>query len=147
MRLTTFSDYALRTLMYLALYPDRFVTIAELAASYRISPNHLMKVVQHLAAHGTVTTLRGQHGGLRLARPADEIRVGEVIRQTEPDMALVPCAACVIHPGCGLPGVLDEALQAFMTVLDRHTVADLVAQPGALVPLLSRPSEFGVDGV
>jgi Rrf2 family nitric oxide-sensitive transcriptional repressor len=138
MRLTTFSDYTLRTLMYLALHPDRFVTIAEVAAAYRISSNHLMKVVQHLSGSGDVVTLRGQRGGLRLARAPGQIRVGDVIRRTEPDMALVPCAACVIHPGCVLPNVLDQAVAAFMAVLDAHTIADLVATPNALLPLLER---------
>ena len=136
MRLTVFSDYTLRTLMYLALHPDRFVTIAEIAAGYRISSNHLMKVVQHLAASGEVITLRGQHGGLRLGRPASEIRVGEVIRRTEPEMALAPCSECVIQPGCVLPSLLDRAVAAFMAVLDQHTVADLVADPRGLTSLL-----------
>ncbi|WP_428533744.1 Rrf2 family transcriptional regulator [Rhodopila sp.] len=138
MRLTIFSDYTLRTLMYLALHPDRFVTIAEIAAAYRISSNHLMKVVQQLAASGEVITLRGQHGGLRLGRPASEIRVGEIIRRTEPEMALAPCSECVIQPGCVLPSLLDRAVAAFMAVLDQHTVADLVADPRALTSLLAR---------
>jgi Rrf2 family transcriptional regulator, nitric oxide-sensitive transcriptional repressor len=138
MRLTTFSDYTLRTLMYLALHPNRFVTIAEIAAAYRISSNHLMKVVQHLAGSGAVITLRGQHGGLRLARPASEIRIGDVIRRTEPDLAMMPCAECVIQPGCVLPGVLDQAMAAFMAVLDGHSVADLVVEPATLLPLLER---------
>jgi Rrf2 family nitric oxide-sensitive transcriptional repressor len=136
MRLTTFSDYTLRILMYLALHPERLVTIAEVAAAYRISSNHLMKVTHQLAGSGDVITLRGQHGGLRLARPAAEIRIGDVIRRTEPHMALLPCADCVIHPACALPNVMDQAVAAFMAVLDRHTVADLVSSPGALMPLL-----------
>jgi Rrf2 family nitric oxide-sensitive transcriptional repressor len=146
MRLTTFSDYTLRTLMYLALNPDRFVTIAEIAAAYRISSNHLMKVAQQLAGSGEVVTLRGQHGGLRLARPATEIRIGDVVRYTEPDMALAPCSECVIQPGCTLPDVLDRAVAAFLEVLNDHTVADLVANPGGLKPLLDRPHELGIDG-
>jgi Rrf2 family nitric oxide-sensitive transcriptional repressor len=145
MRLTTFSDYTLRTLMYLALHPNRFVTIAEIAGAYKISSNHLMKVVQDLSGSGAVVTLRGQRGGLRLARPATEIRVGDVIRRTEPDTALVPCLDCVIHPGCRLHGLLDQAMEAFMAVLDRHTIADLVANPGALMPLLNRPNERRID--
>jgi Rrf2 family transcriptional regulator, nitric oxide-sensitive transcriptional repressor len=136
MRLTVFSDYTLRTLIYLALHPTRFVTIAEIAAAYRISSNHLMKVAQHLAARGDVITLRGQHGGLRLARSAAEIRVGDVVRATEPDSALAPCHECVIQPGCSLSGLLDEALAAFMAILDRRSVADLAASPNALLPLL-----------
>jgi Rrf2 family nitric oxide-sensitive transcriptional repressor len=136
MRLTTFSDYTLRTLMYLALHPDRFVTIAEIATAYRISSNHLMKVAQHLAGTGMVVTLRGQHGGLRLARSAQDLGVGDIIRHTEPDVALAPCSQCVIRPGCVLPGVLDRAMAAFMAVLDQHSVADLVTDAATLMPLL-----------
>jgi Rrf2 family transcriptional regulator, nitric oxide-sensitive transcriptional repressor len=137
MRLTTFSDYTLRTLMYLALHPGRFVTIAEVAAAYRISSNHLMKVVHRLAVSGDVITLRGQHGGLRLARPAAEIRIGDVIRRTEPHMASVPGADRTFQPGCAFPSILEQAMAAFMAVLDGHTIADLVATPGAPMPLLA----------
>ena len=140
MRLTTFSDYALRTLMYLALHPDRPVTIAEVAAAFGVSTNHLMKVVQLLAANGAITTLRGKHGGLRLARPAAQITLGVIIRRTEPDFVMAPCfepeGACVIHPGCRLVGVLDKALAAFMAVLDATTLADLTADPATLRQLL-----------
>lgn len=122
--------------MYLALHPSRFVTIAEIAAAYRISSNHLMKVVQHLAGRGDIITLRGQHGGLRLAGSAAEIRVGDIIRSTEPDMALVPCPDCVIQPACTLTGLLNDALAAFMTILDSRTIADLVARPDTLRALL-----------
>jgi Rrf2 family nitric oxide-sensitive transcriptional repressor len=127
MRLTTFSEYTLRTLAYLARHPGRFVTIAEVAAAYSISSNHLMKVVHRLAVSGEVITLRGQHGGLRLARPAAEIRIGDVIRRTEPRMAVTPNAEAVDQAGWSLPGMLDQAFAAFMAVLDRHTIADLVA--------------------
>ena len=136
MRLTTFSDYSLRVLMYLALHPDRYTSIREIAAAFGISASHLMKVVQHLVAGGDVLTLRGPRGGLRLARPAEAIRVGAVIRTTEPDKALVPCEACVIEPGCALKSVLDQALAAFMAVLDQCSVADLVARREALAGLL-----------
>lgn len=142
MRLTMFSDYTLRVLMYLALHPDRFVTIPEMAGSFGISANHLMKVAQHVAAGGYVVTLRGPRGGLKLARTAEAIGVGEVIRGTEPEMALAPCPACVIQPACGLSGLLDRAAAAFMAVLDGCSVADLVAQPDALRALL-RPGAHG----
>src|SRR3954452_19670936 len=143
MRLTTFSDYTLRTLTYLALHPGRFVTIAEIAAAYSISGNHLMKVVQTLAGSGDVITLRGPRGGLRLSRPPSEIRLGDVIRRTEPDAALTACFGstpdtCVVSSACALTGILTMALQAFMAMLDNHTLADLVAYPGTLVPLLER---------
>jgi Rrf2 family transcriptional regulator, nitric oxide-sensitive transcriptional repressor len=143
MRLTTFSDYTLRVLMYLALHPNRFVTIPEIAVSFGVSTNHLMKVVQQLAATGDVVTLRGPHGGSRLGRPANEISVGSVIRASEPDMELTPCAECIIQPACGLTGALDQAIAAFMAVLDAYTVADLVRQRDALVGLLGRSSGGG----
>ena len=137
MRLTTFSDYTLRTLMYLALHPARLVTISEIAKAYRISSNHLMKVVQDLAKSGVVVTLRGQHGGLRLARSANDIRVGDIIRRTERPIALVPWPKYCTHPsGCTCQNVLDLAIAAFMAVLDGHSIADLVADPAALAPLL-----------
>jgi Rrf2 family transcriptional regulator, nitric oxide-sensitive transcriptional repressor len=128
MRLTVFTEYSLRVLMYLALHPDRYVTIAQIAGAYGISGNHLMKVVQHLASTGDVVTLRGPRGGLRLGRPADTIGVGDVVRGAEPDTASVPLEGCGIYSGCGLPTVLDRAMAAFMAVLDGCTVADLVAE-------------------
>jgi Rrf2 family nitric oxide-sensitive transcriptional repressor len=136
MRLTTFTDYSLRVLMYLALHPQRFVTILEIAEAYGISGNHLMKVVQHLAASGDIVTLRGPRGGLRLARPAEAIGVGDIVRRTEPDMTLMPCGGCIIHPACVLPSVLDRALAAFMAVLDACTLADLVVPAAELADLL-----------
>jgi Rrf2 family nitric oxide-sensitive transcriptional repressor len=145
MRLTAFSDYTLRTLTYLALHPDRFVTINEVAVAYSISANHLMKVVQALAGSGDVVTLRGPHGGLRLARPAAEIRLGDVIRRTESDAAQSPCFGtpdtCGIQAACVLTGILADALAAFMAVLDSHTLADLIVQPDSLLSLLDRPSD------
>jgi len=136
MRLTSFTDYTLRTLTYLALRPDRLTTIADIATAYDISGNHLMKVVHRLALSGDVTTVRGQHGGLRLGRPAADINIGAVVRRTEPDMALVPCFAaagrCVIHEHCVLQHALAEALDAFLGVLDRYTLAELVAPRSAL---------------
>lgn len=144
MRLTNFTDYTLRTLIYLALQPERLATIADIAAAYDISANHLMKVVHRLALAGDVVTLRGQHGGLRLARPAETIGLGEVVRRTEPDMALVGCFSeqqhCVIQDGCVLQHALGEALTAFLAVLDRYTLADLVEPHGALVRLLRMPA-------
>jgi Rrf2 family transcriptional regulator, nitric oxide-sensitive transcriptional repressor len=140
MRLTSFTDYTLRTLIYLALRPDRLVTIADIARAYDISANHLMKVVHRLAVAGDVTTVRGQRGGLRLARPASDINIGEVIRRAEPDMALVPCfddkQRCVIQEGCVLQHALGNALAAFLAVLDRYTLADLVAPQQALAEML-----------
>src|SRR5215472_4440682 len=107
MQLTKFSDYALRVLMYVHAAGDRRVTIEEMAASYRISRAHLMKVVNALTRAGFLTAVRGRSGGLMLGRPADEIRLGEVIRSTEPDFALVECFAtdnqCIVTRCCRLP--------------------------------------------
>ncbi|HTW70692.1 MAG TPA: Rrf2 family transcriptional regulator [Acetobacteraceae bacterium] len=140
MRLTVFTDYTLRTLIYLALRPDTLVTISDVASAYKISTNHLMKVVHQLALSGEVITVRGQRGGLRLARPASEINIGAVVRRAEPDLELVPCfgadAVCVIHPACVASNVVDEALRAFLATLDRYTLADLVQPRTALAGLL-----------
>ncbi len=133
MQLTKFSDYALRVLMYTHAAGNRLVTIEEMAKSYRISRAHLMKVVNALTRSGYLTAVRGRSGGLRLARPADEIVLGDVVRATEPDFALVECFAtgnqCVITGCCRLPRVLDEALGAFLRVLDRHTLESLTLRP------------------
>jgi Rrf2 family nitric oxide-sensitive transcriptional repressor len=132
-QLTSYSDYSLRVLMYLALEPERLVTIEDIARAYGISKSHLMKVVHQLGRRGYVETVRGRRGGLRLARPPEKIRVGEVVRATEENMALVECfeagaGQCVIEAACGLRAVLHEALDAFLGVLDRYTLADLVAR-------------------
>jgi Rrf2 family nitric oxide-sensitive transcriptional repressor len=141
MRLTVYTDYALRMLMYLAAKPDGRATIAQIADAYGISKAHLTKVAHQLGLSGHVATTRGKGGGLSLARSAASIGLGEIVRQTEPDMALVPCfapenAACPILSVCGLPGPLDEARAAFLAVLDRYTLADLVRRRGGLVRLL-----------
>lgn len=140
MRLTTFSDYTLRTLMYLALRPDTLCTIDEIAAAYGISANHLTKVVHQAAQAGEIETVRGQRGGLRLARRPEKIRIGAVLRRTEPDFEIVPCFGagdvCAIQPACALRGVLANALDAFLAVLDRATLADLVRPRRRLANLL-----------
>jgi Rrf2 family transcriptional regulator, nitric oxide-sensitive transcriptional repressor len=133
MQLTKFSDYALRVLMYAHAAGDRRVTIEEMAASYRISRAHLMKVVNALTRAGYLAAVRGRSGGLTLARPAEEIRLGEVILTTEPDFALVECFAtgnqCVITACCRLPRVLNQALAAFIDALNQHTVASIALKP------------------
>jgi Rrf2 family nitric oxide-sensitive transcriptional repressor len=125
-KLTRYTDYALRVLMHLAARPDRLASISEMARTYRISQNHLMKVVHDLRKAGYLASVRGRSGGIRLARPASEINVGAVVRHTEEDFDLVDCGTCVIARACGLSGVLAEALSAFMRTLDGHTLADLV---------------------
>jgi Rrf2 family nitric oxide-sensitive transcriptional repressor len=143
MRLTVYTDYSLRVLMYVAVRPDRRPTIAEIAASYGISKNHIMKVVHQLGVAGYIQTTRGQNGGMRLARPAEDIILGEVVRRTEPDMALVPCfdpigAPCAISPACRLKRALQQARGAFLAVLDEYSLADLTENQTVLESLLSQ---------
>lgn len=132
MHLTRFTDYGLRTLIYLALAPEKLALIAEIANAYQISENNMTKVVHRLGRAALVDTIRGRNGGLRLARPAEQIRIGDVVRALEPEFALAECQGtgrCVIRGACRLESVLDEALAALLTVLDRYTLAD-IARPG-----------------
>ncbi len=134
MRLTLHTDYALRLLMLLAIEPDAPHTIEEVARRYGISRNHLMKITQTLVQAGFVGSVRGRNGGLRLGRPAEKINLGAVIRATEDSLALVECFdqernTCIVAPACGLRGPLEEALAAFLAVLDRYSLADLVKSP------------------
>lgn len=149
MRLSTFSDYSLRVLMYLGGQDDRLVTIAEIADVHCISKSHLMKVVHQLGLNGQIETVRGKGGGMRLARPANQIVVGDVIRQSESDFALAECFAgqstCRIQGGCCLPAILNEALSAMFLVLDGYTLADLLAAPQGLVPVLAGSLLTGPD--
>jgi Rrf2 family transcriptional regulator, nitric oxide-sensitive transcriptional repressor len=140
-RLTVYTDYALRVLMYLAMKEDRLATIAEIAKSYDISRNHLMKVAHQLGVGGYVETVRGRNGGLRLAKPIAAIGIGDVVRYTEPDMAIVSCfepldGACAIRPICVLKRALNGARDAFLEVLDDYTLADLVEPRARLSALL-----------
>lgn len=140
MRLTAYTDYSLRVLMRLALRPGSLATISEIAGAYAISEHHLMKVVHQLGRAGYVETVRGRGGGLRLAKKAQDINVGEVVRRMEPDFGVVACfrapESCTIEPACVLAEALDRALAAFMGVLDRYTLADLIRKPGPLLALL-----------
>jgi len=150
MRLTTYSDYALRVMMYLAIHADRRCTIAEIAEAYSISKNHLMKLVQDLSRAGLIDSTRGRSGGLTLGRPPEKIRLGHVVRQTENDFDLVECFAaksnhCKISPACQLQFMLREALGSFLATLDRYTLDDLVANKGALNTLLEAPNENGAS--
>src|SRR5690606_31820486 len=128
MHITRYTDYSLRVLMYVALKNDGLSTIGEIADSYGISKNHLMKVVQELNIKGYITAIRGKNGGLRLAGPAEAINIGQLVRATEQDLALVECFSggqhCVITPACELKKVFAEALEAFFAVLDQYTLAD-----------------------
>ncbi len=130
MQLTRYTDYSLRVLIYLGLQTERLSSIREIADLYGISESHLMKVVQALGQSGYVATLRGRGGGLRLAKSPNEINLGDVVRNTEDDVALVECfaedGACRIAGPCRLRHVLKDALNAFFAVLDRYTLADLL---------------------
>jgi Rrf2 family nitric oxide-sensitive transcriptional repressor len=143
MRLTVYTDYALRVLMYVALHPERRSTIGEIAGSYGISRNHVMKVVYQLGVAGYIETTRGQVGGMRLARAPEDIVIGEVVRRTEPDMDIVPCfdpvtATCVLTQSCKLRRALHQARGAFLAVLDEYTLADLVENRAGLRELMVR---------
>lgn len=130
MRLTQYSDFSFRVLIYLGLHGRELSTIQEISDAYGISRNHLMKVVQQLAREGYVESIRGQGGGLRLHRDPADIRLGQLIRDMEPDLALVECFRCdnecVITPVCQLPALLNQALRAFVGELDEYTLADLL---------------------
>jgi Rrf2 family nitric oxide-sensitive transcriptional repressor len=140
MQLTRYSDYSLRVLIHLAVTGRPLTTIEEIARAYGISHAHLTKVVQHLSALGLVETVRGRRGGLRLARAPDQVDVGQLIRNTEENLALVECfqpdGECPIKPACVLRQALDEALEAFLAVLDRYTLADLVSRRRAVLARL-----------
>ncbi len=134
MRLTFHSDYGLRLLMLLALEPERLHTIEEVSKRYGISRSHLMKVAMTLTQTGFVESVRGRGGGLRLAKPAESIVLGAVVRATEDSLGIVECFdrntnTCVVAPACRLKGVLNDAMSAFMDVLDQRTLADLVKVP------------------
>jgi Rrf2 family transcriptional regulator, nitric oxide-sensitive transcriptional repressor len=145
MRLTVYTDFSLRVLMYVALHPNRRPTIGEIASSYAISKNHVMKVVHQMGVAGYIETVRGQSGGMRLAKSAAEINLGEVVRRTEPDLALVPCfepinSACVITPACKLRRALHEARAAFLAVLDSYSLGDLIDNREVLRELFAQGS-------
>lgn len=146
MRLSSYTDYALRVLMYLAVRQEGLPTISDIAQVYGISKNHLMKVVHDLGRGGYVETVRGRNGGLRLGRPAEQIRIGDVVRYTEEDMAIVDCmgalkdaSVCRLSPACNLRTALHEALQAFLAVLDDYTLADIVRHRRSMASLLGLP--------
>ena len=171
MRLTNYSDYALRSLIYLAIKPEpqMLANISDIADSYNISKSHLTKIIHQLGQLGYIDSVRGKNGGIRLARAPKDINLGVLIKQIEPDFTLVECFAtklpdrdkslkqeglpltlidetaivnkpklgCVISPACQLKGVFFEALTAFITVLERYTLADVINNESELAQLLS----------
>jgi Rrf2 family nitric oxide-sensitive transcriptional repressor len=143
MQLTLFSDYAMRTTLYLAAHRDRLVRVQDISDAYGISRHHLLKVVTLLADLGVVDTVRGRNGGLRLGKPPEQINIGALVRATEPDFKLVECFdpktnTCPIVSACGLAPLLGQAQDAFLGTLDRHTIADLLPGADRLIPLWRR---------
>lgn len=139
MRLTDYTDYALRLLMHLGVHPGKIITIREIAAIHGISHNHLTKIVHQLGVLGVLNTLRGRAGGIQLARPAEHIMLGAVIRMTEPDFDMVDCfsnadSTCVLAGRCKLKSLLAEATAAFLQRLDQVPLSALLGAPGTVLP-------------
>ena len=131
MRLTTYTDYALRTLMYLAANRQQLVTIQDIADAHSIAKNHLTKVVHQLGILGYVESLRGRNGGLKLGREPEQINIGAVVRSTEPDFYMAECFDpgknhCIMSSACSLKGALYAATAAYLTVLDGVTLESLM---------------------
>ena len=141
-RLTVYTDYSLRTLLYLALRDAAYLaTIQEIADTYNISKNHLMKVTYELGKLGYIETIRGRGGGIRLAVDPSSITIGQVVRQTEDDFNIVECFnheqnLCIISPACKLKHILYDAMQAYLNVLDQYTLADVAQNKDELLELL-----------
>lgn len=134
MQLTTFTDYALRSLMYIASHPDRLSSVREIAEHYNISRNHLVKVVHQLALLGYITTTKGKGGGLTMAKAPETLRIGDLVNKLEPNMSLVECFnretnTCRIINTCKLKHCLKEANHAFIRSLNQHTLADMIKLP------------------
>jgi Rrf2 family nitric oxide-sensitive transcriptional repressor len=144
MRLKLYTDYGLRTLITLALAPAQPQTAASISAAHGISRHHLVKIMARLAELGYVSTARGKGGGVRLARPAEQISIGQVVRDLEEDPGVLPCMNeetihCVVAPACQLRGFLGEATAAFFSTLDRYTLKDAVRQRAPMARLLGIP--------
>lgn len=144
MRLTRYTDYCLRVLMYLGVKGEELATIKEIAERYNISKNHLMKVAYELNRLGYIETIRGKNGGMHLRRAPEQINLGQLVRDTESDLALVECfvqeGQCSITPSCMLKQVLSDSLEAFFAVLSQYTLQDLLVPKQDLALLL------GVEG-
>ncbi|WP_342388937.1 RrF2 family transcriptional regulator [Salinicoccus bachuensis] len=129
MKLTLYTDYSLRVLMYLSMREEEKVQIDEIAGYYNISRNHLTKVVHHLSKLGYVKTVRGRGGGIMLNYKPEALNIGEVVRQTEDNFHMAECFSegneCVLTPVCGLRFVLNDALKAYLEVLDKYTLQDI----------------------
>lgn len=138
MKLTRYSDYALRVSLYLALHQDRLVSISEIVDAYGLPRSNIMKLTTDLVGAGLILSVRGRAGGIRLARSAADITIGQIVRHTEKEQPMVDCSTCILAPDCGLICIMNEARQAFFTSLDAHTLAEVVTRsPSALSRLLS----------
>lgn len=152
MRLTVYTDYTLRVMIYLTLRYESgdVATIDEMARAYGISRNHLMKIVHELGQNGYIETTRGRSGGARLARAPNRISLGEVVRMAEKDFAMVECQdteaeqACAVFQACNLKRALRRAMDAFMEELDKVTFEDAVTAPTVAASLLGMA---GPDGL
>ncbi|WP_075619309.1 RrF2 family transcriptional regulator [Paenisporosarcina indica] len=141
MRLTMYTDFSLRVLMYIGTKEKtQLSTIQEISTAYGISKNHLMKVTYELGKHGYIQTVRGRGGGIRLALLPEEINIGAVVRKTEDDFNLVECFSCtnrcIITPVCRLRNILHQALAAYITVLEQYTLQDLLGNKDELAAIL-----------
>ncbi|WP_299153771.1 Rrf2 family transcriptional regulator [uncultured Tateyamaria sp.] len=142
MRLTSFTDYALRVLLYTAAREEQLTTIAEMQKTFDLSKGHLMKIVHLLSTEGYLHAVRGRSGGVRLGKAPEDINLGQVVRLTEPDFRLVECFGqvnhCIISQFCKLPGPLNQALDAFLETLDRHSLRDMMLTRDIFEPTMER---------
>ncbi|WP_157269738.1 RrF2 family transcriptional regulator [Azohydromonas aeria] len=154
MKHTSFTDYSLRVLIYLAVNAGRKSTIAEIAAAFDVSESHLNKIVHFLGKHGWIVTIRGKGGGLILSKAPRDICIGQVVRDTEGGVVPAECfepggGHCLIRNCCGLQGVFSEAVQAFYAALDRYTLADVLSAPQLVAQALTfhrlRPALVATD--
>jgi Rrf2 family nitric oxide-sensitive transcriptional repressor len=137
-QLTSFTDYGLRALIYMALLSEgQMTSISQVTEVYGVSRNHMVKIINQLSRVGLVTAVRGKNGGIRLGKPAEQIRIGDVVRQLEP-LSLVNCSSdfCHITPACRLKQVLNQAVQSFLNELDNYTLADMIQDNTPLYKLL-----------
>ena len=138
MQLTSFTDYGLRALIYMASLPEGQMTnITEVTETYGVSRNHMVKIINQLSREGYVAAVRGKNGGIRLGKPAQDIRIGDVVRSLEP-LLLVNCSSefCHITSACRLKMALSKAVNSFLKELDNYTLADLVEENQPLYKLL-----------
>lgn len=144
MQLTRFTDYSIRTLSLVAHQaPGELTTITEIADTYNLSRNHVVKVVHRLGQLGYLQTQRGKKGGVRLALPADQIQIGQLVQVMEPRHSIVPCdtPACRLKSTCSFGNILSQAMGAFYSELDRYTLADIMGQPEVVSDLIEMVDE------